>query len=44
MEVPSRLERHNRECYKGHRLVEVDLSLGRNRQNKLSIGLLNLMR
>ena len=47
MEVPSRLERHNdvwiRECYKGHVPVEVDLSLGRNRHNKLSIALLNIM-
>ena len=47
MEVPSRLERHNdvgiRECYKGHVPVEVDLSLGRNRHNKLSIVLLNIM-
>ena len=47
MEVPSRLERHNdvgiRECYKGHVPVEVHLSLGRNRHNKLSIGLLNIM-
>ena len=47
MEVPSRLERHNnvgiRECYKGHVPVEVDLSLGRNRHNKLSIDLLNFM-
>ena len=47
MEVPSRLERHNdvwiRECYKGHVPVEVDLSLGRNRYNKLSIALLNIM-
>ena len=47
MKVPSRLERHNnvwiRECYKGHVPVEVDLSLGRNRHNKLSIALLNIM-
>ena len=47
MEVPSRLERHNdvgiRECYKGHVPVKVDLSLGRNRHNKISIGLLNIM-
>ena len=47
MEVPSRLERHNdvgiRKCYKGHVPVEVDLSLGRNRHNKLSIVLLNIM-
>ena len=47
MEVPSRLERHNdvwiRECYKGHVPVEVDLSLGRNRHNKLAIALLNIM-
>ena len=47
MEVPSRLERHNdvwiRECYKGHVPVEVDLSLGRNRHNKLSIAFLNIM-
>ena len=44
MEVPSRLERHEdvgiRECYKGHIPIKVDLSLGRNRHNELSIGLL----
>ena len=47
IEVPSRLQRHKNvgipECYKGHLPVKVDLSLGRNWHNKLSIGLLNLM-
>ena len=45
MEVLSRLERHKdigiRECYKGHIPVKVDLSLGQNRHNNLSISLLN---
>ena len=44
MEVPSRLERHKdvgiRECYKGHIPIKVDLSLGWNQHNELSIGLL----
>ena len=47
LEVPWRLERHKdvgiRECYKGHKPVKVDLSLGRNRHSKLWIRLFNFM-
>ena len=47
MEVPSLLERHKDvgiwECYKGHKPVKVSFSLDRNRHNKLSVDLLNLI-